>query len=333
MASLPNNLRYSCPDDPGLSRRKRGPGFSYYDDAGQLVTCETTLLRIRSLGLPPAYKDVWICADAQGHLQAVGTDVRGRRQYRYHAEWQAFRQQQKFDRLVDFGRALPRIRHSVSRDLRRNQADKALVCAALVRLIDQASLRVGSERYVQENGSFGATTLRSRHLKLSHNTLILSCRAKGGRRVRKQIQDRTLARVLNQIDDLPGRLLFQSIDDQGSVKPVLSEDVNAYLSEVAEDNQSTAKTFRTWQGSVCALDEAFSERGILSIKQMSESAAAHLHNTPSIARHSYIHPKIIELAKYAPENRTGKLEALDLRRAPNGLSQDEKRLIVFLKES
>lgn len=330
MSALPKFLRHSSQDEPGFSRRRRGRGFSYHDVDGSLITCERTRARIDALGLPPAYEDVWICRDAHGHLQAAGTDARGRRQYRYHADWRAYRDARKFDRLVDFGRALPRLRTRIEADLKRNAPDAAQVTAALIRLIDDGAMRVGSPRYAQENRTYGASTLLSSHLKLDGPTLRLSYKAKGGKRVRKQIKDRTLARVLNRIDDLPGREIFTCLGADGDVHPIRSEDVNRYIAEVSGEEGMTAKTFRTWHGSVTALDQAVTDGESLTIKALSEAAAARLHNTPSIARNSYIHPDVIALAEMDERDRTKRLDALDLRRAPNGLSTEEKRLIALL---
>ncbi len=332
MSALPNILRYSSTDEPGISRRRRGRGFSYHLPDGALLRSERELARIKQLGLPPAYCDVWICRDGHGHLQAVGTDARGRRQYRYHADWSAYRAQLKFDRLESFGRALPRLRDRVEHDLRRNTPDRDQVCAALIRLIDRTALRMGSQQYAQTNKTFGATTLRSRHLTLDGATLKLTFRAKGGKRVRKQVSDRRLANVLERIDDLPGHPLFTYVTGDDEIRQLGSDDVNRYIGETMGEHDGpgrfTAKTFRTWHGSVAALDYAVEAEGPLTIKAMSNAAAARLHNTPSIARSSYIHPAVIKLAEMEPEDFKAALDALDLRRAPNTLPTNEKRLIA-----
>ena len=334
MSMMPNILRHSSPDEPGIARRRRGRGFSYHHPDGTKVDCERTLGRIKSLGLPPAYRNVWICADEHGHLQAVGMDDRDRRQYRYHPDWSAYRARQKFDRLESFGRALPALRRRVERDLRRNTPDRDQVCAALVRLIDRAALRVGSSQYARENKTFGATTLRSRHLDLDGGTLKLAFRAKGGKRVRKQVSDRRLARVLERIDDLPGHPLFTYLGEDGDVLQLASDDVNRYIAAhmgaAADDHSFTAKTFRTWHGSVAALDHAVDNADTLTIKSMSEATAARLHNTPSIARSSYIHPAVIALAEADALERADALGSIDLRRAPNALPTGEKRLIGLI---
>lgn len=263
-------------------------------------------------------------------MQAAGTDERGRRQYRYHLDWRAYQNDLKFNRLETFGRALSRLRRQVEKDLQRNEPDLALVCAALIRLIDRAALRVGSEQYARVNGSFGATTLRSRHVRLDGHVLRLSYTAKGGRRVRKQIKDKTLARILDQLDSLPGQRLFSFVTDRGDMRFVSPDDINQYLSNAMREEDFTAKTFRTWHGTVAALNVAVNETDQLTIKLMSEAAADQLHNTASIARNSYIHPSVIDLAALSKRERHSKLDGLDLRRAPNALSKSEKRLIAFL---
>ena len=236
----------------------------------------------------------------------------------------------KYEQLEPFGRALPRLRARVEEDLRRNRPDRDLVTAALVRLIDGAALRVGSQSYARENGTIGATTLQSRHVALDGTRLKLDYRAKGGQRVRKQIKDRTLARVLGRIDDLPGRMLFTYLDEDDETRTVRSDDVNAYIAETMDLDEVTAKTFRTWQGSVVALDHAASEPDTLTIKALAEAASRRLHNTPSIARSSYIHPRIIALAEMDATERKATLDAVDLRRAPNDLPTEEKRLVALL---
>lgn len=317
-----------------MTRRRRGQGFSYHDPDGKLIRCEKTLDRVKALGLPPAYSEVWICMDPLGHLQAAGTDARGRRQYRYHEQWRAYRDRKKFDRLEEFGRNLPRLRTAVDHDLRRNAPDKDQICAAIIRLIDQTAMRIGSDHYRQSNGTIGAVTLQSRHVRVKGSTLKLSYTAKGGKRVRKQVQDRRLARILHNIGDLPGRDLFTCQDqDTGESRPVRSQDVNQYISRATGVEGFTTKAFRTWHGSLAAFQKAYETEGPLTIKGMSERAAEQLHNTPTIARNSYIHPKVIQLAELSPEERQAHFDAFDLRHAPNALRRDEKRLIVFLSDT
>lgn len=321
MSTLPKLLRYSSDAEPGYARRQRGSGFSYYDPQGKALKKAAVLSRIESLGLPPAYEDVWICKDEFGHLQATGRDEKGRKQYRYHADWRKFRDRQKFDGLADFADALPRIRAMVTRDLRRETPDCRFVCAALVRLIDRGALRIGNRGY--EGDSFGASTLRTRHFKITKDGFRLDYKAKGGKRVRKTIRDKSLAKTLDQIDDLPGRSLFQYISDSGEVCRLDSADVNAYLPD-----DFTAKTFRTWHGSVAAFKAAKQENP--TIKSLSEAAAERLHNTPAICRSAYIHPDIIALAEMSEEKRQKTLLALS---APvrRGLKLAERNCLAFIR--
>lgn len=291
MPHLPFNLRYSSDDEPGIERVRRERGFSYYLPDGQLIEHGSELDRIEALGLPPAYENIWICRDNLGHIQATGRDDAGRKQYRYHQHWTEFRKQQKFDNLEAFADALPRIRARVARDMRREYADKRFVSAALIRLIDKGALRVGNRTYSRQGGTTGATTLKRKHIRFDEGVLYLDYSAKGGKRVRKRLQDKALARILQEIDDLPGRDIFQYIGSSGSPVSLDSSDVNAYL-----DDGFTAKTFRTWHGSVAAFIAARDAENP-TLKLVCEAAAKRLHNTAAICRTSYIHPAIIKAVK------------------------------------
>ena len=326
MSALPQVLRYSSDKEPGLSRRKCGKGFTYITVSGDTVSDEATLERIKLLGLPPAYKDVWICADAQGHLQATGRDERGRKQYRYHTRWSDFRAQKKFDRLIDFADALPSLRRRIVRDLKQTRPTKSFVCAALTRLIDRTSMRVGNVHYAEENGSYGATTLKRKHIKFSEDRLSFDYRAKGGKRVRCTTSDKTLNKTLGLIDELPGQRVFQYIGETGDIHPLDSSDVNAYIGE-----NFSAKTFRTWRGSVSAFEVGFQKTPV-TIKAMSEAAAATLYNTPTICRNSYIHPAIIDLADMPPKEKERLLKKLkgDTQR---GLRKSEAQCLAYLRQA
>jgi len=328
MSALPSFLTHSSDKEPGIARRVRGKGFSYHAHDGTKVDCDATLERIGTLGIPPAWREVWICTKEHGHLQATGLDERERKQYRYHPDWRVWRDRLKYAALPDFGRELPSLRARVSRDLGREQPDKAFVCAALVRLIDRASLRMGSPDYTDDNGSYGATTLLAKHVRMTDKGVKLNFVAKGGKRVRKQISDRKLHQVLQAIDDLPGREMFTWLDDDGEARRVDSADVNAYLSE-ALDGDYTAKSFRTWRGSVEAFAEACATEDVLSVKAMSERAAIALHNTPAICRSSYIHPDIIALAEMEPKARIARLAKVEGERV-RGLRVAEAELLAFL---
>jgi DNA topoisomerase-1 len=293
-------LRYVSDTAPGIRRRRVGRGFVYLGPDGARVTDATVRRRIRALAIPPAWRDVWICALAHGHLQAVGRDARSRKQYRYHARWRVARDESKYARVLAFGRALPRIRERVDRDLARPGLPRAKVLATVVRLLETTFIRVGNEAYAKANGSFGLTTLREHHVDVSGSTLRFEFRGKGGKPVSVDVTDRRLARIVKRCQDLPGQELFQYVDADGARQTVDSADVNAYLREVGGD-EFTAKDFRTWAGTVLAalalqefqaFDSAIeAKRNIL---RAVESVAGQLGNTPAICRRSYVHPAVID---------------------------------------
>ena len=318
-------LVYVSDAEPGIRRRRKGKGFSYVMPDGTTLADELQRARIGALGLPPAYENVWICLYENGHLQATGIDARGRKQYRYHKDWQSFRSAGKFHQLIEFGRALPRIRRTVLRHLDTGTEDIDGVLAALTTLLDEAHLRVGNQAYVRENGTYGATTLLKRHLKIVDGQIELKFRAKGGKRVQRSLKHPRLQKILEEIADLPGRQLFVWKDESGALKPIDSGRLNAYLAEIS-GIPSSAKTFRTWAGSLAAFGaarETIVGGGRPTVKQMSEAAAEALHNTPAISRSSYIHPGIIALAG----NDHPLIESAEPLR---GLRAEENRLLDFL---
>ncbi|TAV83940.1 DNA topoisomerase IB [Rhizobium leguminosarum] len=319
-------LVYVSDTEPGIRRRRKGKGFSYVMPDGTTLADELQRARIGALGLPPAYENVWICLYDNGHLQATGFDARGRKQYRYHKEWQSFRSAGKFHQLIEFGRALPKIRRTVLRHLDTGTEDVHGVLAALTTLLDEAHLRVGNQAYVRENGTYGATTLLKRHLKIVEGQIELKFRAKGGKRVQRSLKHPRLQKILEEIADLPGRQLFVWKDESGALKPIDSGRLNTYLAEISGIPIS-AKTFRTWAGSLAAFGaarETIAGGGRPTVKEMSEAAADVLHNTPAISRSSYIHPSIIGLAgKDQPLIEAGS-EPL------RGLRAEENRLLDFL---
>ncbi|HWT56374.1 MAG TPA: DNA topoisomerase IB [Rhizobium sp.] len=318
-------LVYVSDAEPGIRRRRKGKGFSYVMPDGTTLADELQRARIGALGLPPAYENVWICLYENGHLQATGIDARGRKQYRYHKDWQSFRSAGKFHQLIEFGRALPRIRRTVLRHLDTGTEDIDGVLAALTTLLDEAHLRVGNQAYVRENGTYGATTLLKRHLKIVDGQIELKFRAKGGKRVQRSLKHPRLQKILEEIADLPGRQLFVWKDESGALKPIDSGRLNAYLAEISGIPIS-AKTFRTWAGSLAAFGaarETIVGGGRPTVKQMSEAAAEALHNTPAISRSSYIHPGIIALAG----NDHPLIESAEPLR---GLRAEENRLLDFL---
>ena len=328
MKDLPD-LVYFPDDRPGITRRRCGRGFSYTAPDGTRIDDRTERARIAALAVPPAYEGVWISPRADGHLQATGRDARSRKQYRYHPDWTAFRAREKFAGLAAFGEALPGLRRRILDDLRSSEAgEREFAIAAVLALLDRAGLRIGNAGYARENRTYGATTLRRTHMTLDGDRLRLSFPAKGGRRVREELRDRTLNRVLTRLDDLPGRDLVSWVDDDGTPHSVRSDEVNAFLAERTGNADLTAKTFRTWNGSVAAL-EAAAAPGRVSIRAMAEAAAARLHNTPAIARTSYIHPEVIALADLSEADR---LHRIATPEEPRGLRRSEAQLLGLLSK-
>ena len=315
---------------PGISRRRCGRGFSYIDADGARISDREERARIAALAVPPAWEEVWICPSPDGHLQATGLDQRGRKQYRYHPDWTEFRAQRKYDQLPDFAHRLPRIRRRLARDLTLDPGEQSVALAALVSLIDRLGLRVGNRSYLDENGSYGATTLRHRHLKLGPDGITLAFRAKGGQKVERVLKSPKLQRVLSEIDDLPGADLFTWLDAEGEPHPLRSEQVNAYLGQISGDDSVTAKTFRTWIGTLEAYRAALHAGDRLTIKEMTAAAAKSLCNTPTIARNSYIHPKVIALTELEPAERLQRIEQARECRI-SGLTVEEGMLCGFLE--
>jgi DNA topoisomerase-1 len=323
MGKLLPDLVYYPDTRPGIRRRRAGRGFCYYTPDGALIRDPEERSRLASLAVPPAYEDVWICPLPQGHLQATGIDARGRKQYRYHPRWTEFRAQLKYGDLADFGRLLPRIRRRIARDLAGEPGPRNFAVAAVLAMIDRLSVRVGSSGYAEENGTYGATTLRRNHLKLTRKGISLRFPGKGGKEVRRQVRDTRLGRVLHELDDLPGATLVSWLDTEGRAREVTAGDVNAYLAEVTGEARFTAKTFRTWNGSVAALS-AVTPGEAPRVKSMAEAAAERLSNTPTIARNSYIHPEVLRLAE-EPERYPERLPEV------TGLRADERRLLALLE--
>lgn len=323
-------LVYVNDSEPGIRRHRKGKGFCYKLPDGTLLGDALHRQRIASLGLPPAYDNVWICLQDNGHLQATGMDARGRKQYRYHKDWQSHRSTEKFHQLIEFGQALPKMRRAVLRHLDGGMDDINGVLAALATLLDEAHLRVGNQSYARENGTYGATTLLKRHLKLNDGRIELKFIAKGGKRVQRSLKHPRLQRMLEEIADLPGRQLFAWKDEHGLLRPVDSGRLNLYLGEISGLSVS-AKTFRTWAGSLAAFTSARNalEKGVRpTVKEMSEASADVLHNTPAISRTSYIHPSIIDLA--GKQHSLEELVFTPLVEPLRGLRADENRLLDFL---
>ena len=293
-------LRYVSDEAPGLSRRRHGKSFRYFDEAGKQVRNAEQLARIRSLVIPPAWTDVWICTNPRGHLQATGRDARGRKQYRYHPKWRVVRDSTKYERLIAFGHALPQIRRRTDADLRREGLPREKVLAAVVRLLEKTFIRVGNDEYARDNKSFGLTTMRDGHVRVSGSTVRFIFRGKSGVEHALALDDRRLAKIVKQCRDLPGQELFQYKDERGAVVDVGSGDVNAYLKEITGE-EFTSKDFRTWAGTVLAsqllreYDRADSEsRAKKNVVAAIEAVAKQLGNTRAVCRKCYIHPAVID---------------------------------------
>lgn len=322
-------LRHSSDSEPGFTRVRRGKGFSYRDEKGNRLEDRAVVERLQSLAIPPAYDDVWFCKDEFGHVQATGVDAKGRKQYRYHDEFRALAEAAKFERCAEFGRALPRIRKKLARQLRRRKLTRETVLAAVVTLIDNSLIRVGNEQYSKMNGSFGATTLRTRHVDRLKTRLKVSFKGKHGTERNVTIAEPALVRILSECHDLPGQQLFQYVED-GKVRGVDSADVNAFLQHIS-GKDFTAKQFRTWGASALAMEEmtdAASKGEPLTLKSIVEPVAERLGNTASVTRGSYIHPDLIDAIKDSPRDP---FSGHDLpRRKRKNLSLAETRLLAFL---
>jgi DNA topoisomerase-1 len=330
-------LRYVSDAMPGIRRARAGRGFSYLGSDGRRLVDPEALARIRALAIPPAWTDVWICAISNGHLQATGRDVRGRKQYRYHDRWRQARDETKFERLREFGKALTPIRRRVDRDLRRPGLPRERVLATVVRLLDVAFLRVGNPAYARDNDSFGLTTLRNRHVVVRGRSLRFEFRGKGGKLHTLSLEDERLARVIKRCRDLPGYELFQCVED-GERRPVDSGDVNDYLRELGGDD-FTAKDFRTWAGSVLAARELVAQEPPRSkraasraVNEAIDSVAHQLGNTRAIARKSYVHPEIVEAFLDGTLHSLWEQELPTAPRALSRLRADELRLMLLLED-
>jgi len=293
---------------------------------GNRITDRDEIDRLNRIGLPPAYRDAWFCPDPNGHIQAIGWDEKGRKQYRYHVDFREARESAKYELCAPFGRALPKLRARVEEDLNRRGLGKETAVAAIVRLLDLGHVRIGNEDYVKANKSFGATTLRKRHAVLKGRTLKLQYKAKSGKLRILTITDNSLSRFVRKCQDLPGQHLFRWIDEGGEAHPVTSSDVNAYIREAMGEDYS-AKHFRTWGASVLAFEALASADYDISLKTMLEPVTEALGNTPAIARKSYVHPALIALVK---EGQAA-LRSMPMPRATHYLSRAERGLIAFLQ--
>ena len=329
MPEQKQRLRHSSDSEPGLTRKRQGRYWAYFDEDGERITDRETIDRLNAIGLPPAYTDAWFCKDSNGHLQATGIDGRGRKQYRYHDHYRARADKKKFAGLLEFGEALSKLRSKVDEDLRTRTLSREKVLAAVVRLLDTQYLRVGNDRYAKQNKSFGATTLLCRHVKTKDGKVRMRFATKGGRTRDVVITDRRLGRIVRQCQELPGQPLFQYINGDGTPHPITSADVNDYIREAA-GGEFTAKHFRTWWASVIAFGEMLdAEDGKrTSVQTIVEPAAEALGNTVAISRKSYVHPALIEAVKDDPRDPLG---GLDRPRERKWLSSTEVGLLKFLE--
>jgi DNA topoisomerase-1 len=328
------SLRYVTDGGPGITRFSAGGGFRYRAADGSPVRDLPTRRRIRALAIPPAWTEVWICPTPHGHVQAVGRDARGRKQYRYHSRWREVRDATKYGRLVQFAERLPALRRRVAEDLARPGLPREKVLATVVRLLETSLIRVGNAEYAAANGSFGLTTLRSRHVRVEGTSLRFEFRGKGGKRHVVDVADRRLARVVRQCQELPGHELFQYVDDDGQRHTIASGDVNAYLRETAGE-EFTAKDFRTWAGTVLAAraltgklsgSETEAKRNVV---EAIRAVAGRLGNTAAICRKCYVHPGVVDAYL------GGTLDRIVRRsgqvRPVTGLDADERAVLPLLR--
>lgn len=323
-------LRYVVDTLPGITRRPVRNGFQYLDTAGRPLRDPKELTRIRALAIPPAWRDVWICPYADGHLQATGRDVRGRKQYRYHRQWREVRDEAKYERMIGFGHWLPVIRERVEADIRRPGLSRDKVLATIIRLLDVTQMRVGNEEYAQANKSYGLTTLRNRHVSIEGAVIEFHFRGKGGIAHNIKVSEPRLARIVRRMRELPGQELFQYVDAEGTRHSVGSSDVNDYLRAISGEDY-TAKDFRTWAGTVqawAALQRSGAAANVSdaksNVRRAIEAAAQKLGNTPAICRKCYIHPAV--LAAYMDGSMFGRhTEAIA------GLSMEEAATLALLE--
>jgi DNA topoisomerase-1 len=293
-------LRYVLDDRPGIRREPDKDGFRYLDARGESIDDEATLKRIKSLAIPPAWTEVWICPQANGHLQATGRDARGRKQYRYHPKWREVRDEVKYERMIKFGKALPAIRKEVDRALGLPGLPREKVLATIVYLLEATMMRIGNDEYARENKSYGLTTLRNRHVKIDGSEVEFRFRGKSGVYHNVKVNDRRLARIIQRSRELPGQDLFEYLDENKEPHTVNSSDVNDYLREITGEDY-TAKDFRTWSGTVLAAialqefekfdSEAQAKKNIV---RAIETVAEKLGNTPSVCRKCYVHPAVLD---------------------------------------
>jgi len=331
-------LVYVNDTEPGFSRCKSGKGWSYRDAKGQRITDKAVIERINKIGIPPAYTDVWICADANGHIQATGRDAKGRKQYRYHERFREVRDSTKYEHMLTFAQVLPDIRQRIDEDMGRRGLPREKVLATVVRLLETTMIRVGNADYAKQNKSYGLTTLNDRHVKVEGGALRFRFKGKSGKEWNLKLADRRVARIVKQSQDLPGQHLFQYVDEEGEQREVTSSDVNAYLREIS-GSDITAKDFRTWTGTVLAAlalaefekfdTEAAAKK---NVRAAIEVVSAKLGNTPAVCRRCYVHPEVID--SYMSDALVLEIEEevkRELRDNVAGLRPEEALVLAFLQ--
>jgi DNA topoisomerase-1 len=331
-------LRYVSDESPGIRRISSGKGFAYIAPSGKRVTDSETIARIKSLAIPPAYRDVWICPDPSGHIQAVGRDARRRKQYRYHTRWREVRDANKYDKMIAFAKALPKIRARTRRDLKKRGLPREKVLATVIQLMEKTLIRVGNDEYARQNDSYGLTTLRDKHAKITAGKVDFQFKGKHGIAHEIKLDDPRLARIVRDCQDLPGYELFQYIDDDGVVRDIGSADVNEYLRAIAGD-EFTAKDFRTWAGTVLAAQalaeikhaftsQAQAKRNIVSAV---EKVAQRLGNTKAVCRKCYIHPAVLNAYLDGNLVETLKQRAAAMARSIHKLRPEEAAVLGLLQ--
>jgi len=329
-------LRYVSDAMPGIRRIGAGKSFRYIDADGKRLTDEQTLARIRALAVPPAWTDVWICPSPNGHLQATGRDARGRKQYRYHAGWRKTRDEKKFERMIEFGEALPRLRRKVLNDMKLADLPREKVIAAVVRLLDRTLIRVGNDEYARDNNSYGLTTMRAKHVDVNGASIRFDFKGKSGKVHSIDVKDPRAARIVRRCREIPGYELFRYLEGDGARRTIDSEDVNEYLRE-AMGSDFTSKDFRTWGATVLcatALDHcgpcASQTEGKRNVNDAVKAVAAMLGNTAAVSRNSYIHPVIVESYLEGTLSEQWRARASTSRREDR-LRPEEAATLAFLK--
>jgi DNA topoisomerase-1 len=331
-------LRYVSDDRPGYTRKAKGEDFAWLDSDGKLIRDEQRLLRIKRLAIPPAWTDVWICPTSNGHIQATGRDARCRKQYLYHERWREVRDENKYDRIISFGKALPKIRRRIARDLKPPGLPRNKVLATVVQLLERTFIRIGNEEYARENKSFGLTTMKDRHVEVKGAKLRFRFRGKSGREHEIDVTDRRTAKIISKLQDLPGQDLFQYLDDDGKRCEISSQDVNEYLREITGEDFS-AKDFRTWAGTMLTAvglnaQEKFEtkKQAKSNINTAIKAVAKILGNTPAICRKCYVHPAVLET--YLDQKSIDGLKAMTedaLEKEDVDLRSSEAAVLKFLE--